>query len=50
MGYQRLSLETGTQPFFGPAHQFYLGDGFVDSAPFGSYAPDPNSRFLTLLL
>jgi len=50
MGYQRLSLETGTQPFFTPAHQLYLGYGFRDSAPFGSYAPDPNSRFLTLLL
>jgi putative acetyltransferase len=50
MGYQRLSLETGTQPFFAPAHQLYLGYGFEDCAPFGSYAPDPNSRFLTLLL
>jgi putative acetyltransferase len=50
MGYQRLSLETGTQPFFAPAHQLYLGYGFQDCAPFGSYAPDPNSRFLTLLL
>lgn len=50
MGYQRLSLETGTQPFFAPAHQLYLGYGFQDCTPFGSYAPDPNSRFLTLLL
>ena len=50
MAYQRLSLETGTQPFFAPAHHLYLGYGFEDCAPFGSYAPDPNSRFLTLLL
>jgi putative acetyltransferase len=50
MGYQRLSLETGTQPFFAPAHRLYLGYGFEDCAPFGSYTRDPNSRFLTLLL
>jgi putative acetyltransferase len=50
MGYHRLSLETGTQPFFAPAHQLYLSYGFEDSPPFGSYTRDPNSRFLTLLL
>ncbi len=47
MGVERLSLETGTQPFFAPAHQLYLGQGFVACEPFGDYALDPNSRYLT---
>ena len=47
LGYQRISLETGSQPFFEPAHQLYLRYGFADCAPFGSYGPDPHSRFMT---
>lgn len=50
MGYRRLSLETGTQPFFAPAHQLYLGYGFEECGPFGSYRLDPHSRFMTRLL
>lgn len=46
-GVRRLSLETGTQPFFAPAHALYLAHGFTDCAPFGSYRPDPHSRFMT---
>jgi putative acetyltransferase len=46
-GVRRLSLETGTQPFFAPAHALYRGHGFTDCAPFGSYRPDPHSRFMT---
>lgn len=46
-GFERLSLETGSQPFFAPAHALYLGHGFQDCEPFGSYAPDPSSRFMT---
>ncbi|GAA4215605.1 GNAT family N-acetyltransferase [Actinocatenispora rupis] len=49
-GYARLSLETGAQPYFAPARRLYRGRGFVDCAPFGDYAPDPNSVFLTLPL
>jgi putative acetyltransferase len=49
-GYARVSLETGVQDSFAPAHALYLGAGFVDCAPFGDYRPDPNSRFLTLQL
>ncbi len=47
LGYQRISLETGSQPFFEPAYQLYRRYGFADCAPFGSYALDPNSRFMT---
>jgi putative acetyltransferase len=50
LGYRRISLETGSQPFFEPACRLYLRYGFVDCAPFGSYQPDPNSRFLTRML
>lgn len=49
-GYQRLSLETGSQDSFAAAHALYLGAGFVDTGPFGDYRPDRHSRFLTLEL
>jgi len=48
--YRRVSLETGAQDAFAPARQLYRSAGFVDCAPFGDYAPDPNSVFLTLAL
>ena len=50
LGFQRLSLETGTQPFFSPAHSLYLAHGFEPCGPFGSYTLDPHSRFLTMAL
>ncbi len=50
LGFQRLSLETGTQPFFAPAHKLYLAYGFEPCGPFGSYTLDPHSRFLTMAL
>lgn len=46
----RLSLETGSWPYFDPARAFYRRHGFVGCAPFGSYRPDPNSVFMTLEL
>lgn len=46
----RLSLETGSQPFFAPARALYAKHGFEDCDPFGSYGPDPNSHFMTRLL
>nr|WP_309695848.1 GNAT family N-acetyltransferase [Armatimonas sp.] len=46
-GYQRVSLETGSQPFFAPAHQLYARFGFAPCGPFGSYQEDPNSIFMT---
>lgn len=49
-GYQRLSLETGTQPPFAPAHALYRRYGFDDCSPFADYSEDPNSTFMTLEL
>ncbi|MDN4477163.1 GNAT family N-acetyltransferase [Demequina sp. SYSU T00039] len=49
-GLARLSLETGTQDFFAPAHRLYERHGFVACGPFGSYRSDPHSRFYTLAL
>lgn len=50
LGYARLSLETGSQPFFAPAHALYEKHGFQACAPFGAYTDDPNSRFMTRVL
>ncbi|MEW9798600.1 GNAT family N-acetyltransferase [Alteromonas sp. CYL-A6] len=46
-GYCRVSLETGTQPYFYPAQRLYRRHGFEDCGPFGSYQPDPHSVFMT---
>lgn len=48
--YRRLSLETGAQSFFLPAHRLYEKFGFCDCPPFADYALDDNSRFMTLNL
>jgi putative acetyltransferase len=48
MGLARLSLETGSWPYFMPARELYKRHGFVECSPFGSYVPDPNSIFMTL--
>ncbi|WP_234985632.1 GNAT family N-acetyltransferase [Demequina sp. NBRC 110051] len=47
-GYARVSLETGTDEPFWPAHRLYERHGFVDCSPFAGYGPDPLSRFMTL--
>ena len=49
-GMARLSLETGSWPYFAPARELYARHGFVQCEPFGDYRPDPNSVFLTLAL
>lgn len=49
-GYTRVSLETGAQAFFEPAHRLYARHGFVECEPFGDYLPDPSSLFMTLEL
>lgn len=49
-GLERLSLETGTQAFFAPAHRLYARHGFVPCGPFGQYREDPNSLFMTRTL
>lgn len=49
-GYARVSLETGAQPFFAPAHRLYARHGFVACEPFADYVLDPSSVFMTLEL
>jgi putative acetyltransferase len=49
-GMNRLSLETGTMAYFGPARRLYGCFGFVPCTPFGTYSLDPNSCFMTLTL
>jgi putative acetyltransferase len=49
-GYGRLSLETGSMAAFMPAHRLYESAGFTRTGPFGTYAEDPNSIFMTLVL
>lgn len=49
-GYQRVSLETGTQDFFAPARRLYARHGFVTCPPFADYCEDPNSVYMTLAL
>jgi putative acetyltransferase len=49
-GYQRLSLETGSMPFFEPARRLYEKFGFVPCGPFADYRLDPNSVFMSRLL
>jgi putative acetyltransferase len=49
--YRRLSLETGTNPAFEPAHALYRRFGFADCGAFADYpADDPFSRFMSLAL
>ena len=49
-GLTRLSLETGSWPYFAPARALYASFGFAECGPFGDYVPDPNSVFMTLAL
>ena len=46
-GFQRLSLETGSQPGFIAARRLYERAGFAECEPFEGYGPDPNSVFMT---
>jgi len=46
-GMSRLSLETGSWPYFEPARMLYARHGFVECGPFGDYREDPNSVFMT---
>ena len=49
-GMRRLSLETGSWPYFLPARALYARHGFVECGPFGEYREDPNSVFMTVAL
>ena len=48
--WHRVSLETGSQPFFEPARALYARYGFSECAPFGGYSSDPASCFMSLTL
>ena len=49
-GAMRLSLETGSQSEFSAARTLYSAHGFELCAPFGDYAEDPLSVFMTRTL
>ena len=49
-GYERVSLETGTQPYFAAARRLYARHGFTECGPFGGYVEDPHSVFMTRAL
>jgi putative acetyltransferase len=49
-GYERLSLETGANGAFEPAHRLYESFGFTYDGPFGDYVEDSNAVFMTLKL
>ena len=49
-GMSRLSLETGSQEYFHPAHALYKSHGFVECPPYAGYVLDPNSIYMTLAL
>jgi len=48
LGYERLSLETGTEDYFAPARRLYARHGFTECPPFGDYTLDPHSVFMEL--
>ena len=48
--YERLSLETGSMAAFVPARCLYASAGFTETGPFGAYAEDSNSVFMSLAL
>lgn len=49
-GLQRVSLETGSWPYFEPARALYRRHGFSDTGPFADYVEDANSCFMTKTL
>jgi putative acetyltransferase len=49
-GFTRLSLETGIQSTFIAARALYTKAGFAECGPFGDYAYDPNSVYMTKAL
>ncbi|MGB7754686.1 MAG: GNAT family N-acetyltransferase [Salinisphaera sp.] len=46
-GFDRVSLETGTEPYYAAARAFYRRHGFAECTPFAAYQLDPASVFLT---
>lgn len=46
-GLRRVSLETGSWPYFDAARALYRRHGFAECPPFGDYVEDPNSVFMS---
>lgn len=46
-GLKQVSLETGAADTFQSAHRLYAAQGFCECLPFGDYALDPLSVFMT---
>lgn len=46
-GIRSLWLETGSGDDFAAARGLYASEGFAECPPFGTYAPDPLSTFMT---
>ena len=49
-GFDRVSIETGSQPAFASARSLYTRAGFEPCEPFGDYRPSPNSTFMRISL
>jgi len=49
-GYNRLSLETGSNPPFAPARALYERAGFTPCGPFADYTDQAFSRYYSLTL
>ncbi|WP_454084338.1 GNAT family N-acetyltransferase [Georgenia sp. Marseille-Q6866] len=49
-GCTTVHLETGSMDYFAAARRLYARHGFVETGPFGDYAPDPLSTFMVLRL
>jgi putative acetyltransferase len=45
-GYERVLLETGSEPAFAPAQRLYERYGFTYRGPFAEYIEDPHSVFM----
>jgi len=50
LGFERISLETGTQAVFQPAHALYMRNGFENCEPFGDYESASVSVCMTKVL
>ena len=48
--FNRVSLETGSMPFFQAARALYTKHGFTICGPFANYQEDPNSVFMSKVL
>lgn len=49
-GCEQVSIETGAQAHFEPARSLYRRFGFAECGPFGTYLPDANSVFMTMVI